>query len=194
MIKELEGKYLFFQDDPILNEYFFDRTLTETEEKKMDELDSLFSNIHRKIYGINRNTKYIGYLDNYGYYEMHDADRGYYSIMPHGDNPKELSFELMKSYLFDIGREIELQNRHKLEEEFINQYGSEIRYSCLFYPVTYALSKWNIYYDGNIPKDVIDDYEGYLNYIYKEDNVEWHYDNINSFNCKKIERTNQYAK
>lgn len=188
MIKELNGKYKFFQDDPLLEKYFFDKELTENERKKCSELYELVNNFCKKVYG--KKSSYIGicYLDNYGYYELKDIDRGWFDLMPLGEDVNKVALYAVDEILFKNGFRYELENRERLKQEFDERFKDlsfePNRGFHILHVTEYILSKWEIYYDGKLPEEIINKNESYMNNLWwtKEHHGKWEYD----INTKKI--------
>lgn len=199
MIKELEGDGSFFQDDPVLKKYFFDRKPTKSEKEKIDKLYSIVNNFCKKVYNEEVSYLDIGYLDDFGYYELTYADRGWYDLTELGEDVNKVSLHAIDEILFSNGFDYELQNRKILEQEFDTRFKefnfeplggleSNRRFNIL-HVTEYILSKWEKYYDGNIKEDTIKRYEDYINSIWwtKEQNITWEYDrDSKKINCKKV--------
>ena len=200
MIKELEGRYRFFQDDPI-RKYFFDRKATENEIQKMDDLAIKIEEFAKKVDLDDYDFKFAGYLDNYGYYILFDEDRGWYGLMPLGEDIEEAFSNCISISLSYISHYYELKNRDELQKNFNSRFsnmGFVIKetdeyiledYCPLFYDHEYELSVYDKYYDGNIPTEIIERYTNSLNNFWwsKEQGVKWEYDyNTKRFNCSKI--------
>ena len=213
MIKELEDKYEFHPGDPLLNKYFFNVKPTKNEMKKMNEVYKYVKKFIKKT-ELNRDLSYKpyalispSYLDNYGYYELIDVDRGNFDLIPLGEDVnKVISYSIYKM-LSMLSHDYELKNREKLNKEFDERFSkfnfkplygldSNRYFGCLHF-AEYAIDKWNIFFDNNIPSEIIKYYEDYLNNIWwsKQQGVVWKYDNDNKvFNCQKNEMIKKIKK
>lgn len=208
MIKELEGKTSFFQTDPLLLKYFFDVTPTEHELEKMREVCEPCEKFIEKT-GLEKDLRYVpyafdspAYLDNYGYYLLIDADRGNWDLIPLGEDVEKIKRTTIYRMLGSLGIEYELRNRKELRKEYDERfkemnfkplYDLETNryFNCLYY-VEYGISKFDIYYDGKIPDDIIDYFERRLNSIWwsKEQGVTWYYNReTKRFDCQKKEKS-----
>ena len=205
MIKDLEGELTW----KLLDKYFYKRKYTEEEIKKYQELDSMFRKFNLKVYGeeddIFSYQELFGYLENYGYYVVIDGDDGRCipTIQRHGFDKEKAFVSIIDDYLFMNAIDYELQNRKELSKDFqkrfgiygLNNYDKEFNsleffdnYFTLLYFSEYNLDKWDKYYDGNIPDEIIKSYEVYLNGIKwsHEQGFTWKYDrNIKQFNIKE---------
>lgn len=204
MIKELEDKYEFYPGDPLLDKYFFNVKLTKNEMKKMKEVYKYVKKFIQKT-KLSKDLSYKpyalispSYLDNYGYYELIDVDRGYFDLIPLGeDGDKVISYSIYKM-LSMLSHDYEFKSRKELEIDFNNRFGnfnfmplydleSNRYFQCLYF-AEYAIDKWNMFFDDNIPGQIIKHYEDYLNNIWwsKEQGVIWKYDIDNKkFDCQK---------
>ena len=204
MIKELEGKYEFYPGDPLLKKYFFDVKLTKNEIKMMKEVYKYIKEFIKKT-NLSKDLSYKpyalispSYLDNYGFYELVDVDRGYFDLIPLGENIQEVINYSINKMLSMLSHDYEFKNRQRLNKEFAERFedfnfkplynlDSNRYFSCLHF-AEYAIDKWDKYYNGNLPDEIVIYYENYLNNIWwtKEQHVVWNYDKVNKkFNCKK---------
>ena len=204
MIKELEDKYEFYPGDPLLDKYFFNVKPTKNEMKKMKEVYKYVKKFIQKT-KLSKDLSYKpyalispSYLDNYGYYELVDVDRGYFDLIPLGENIQEVINYSINKMLSMLSHDYEFKNRQRLNKEFAERFedfnfkplynlDSNRYFSCLHF-AEYAIDKWDKYYNGNLPDEIVIYYENYLNNIWwtKEQHVVWNYDKVNKkFNCKK---------
>ena len=159
MIKELENHNLsFFQDDPLYLKYFRNRKFNKNELKKTKKLYKKIDKFCEKtdvyyIYGLD-----LGYMDDFGYYQITDADRGNYDVWHLGENENEVFIKIINDILFSVFNSIEVHNRKVVEEEYHKRFG-DIEYDWLLFPREMALYKWKEYYDGNLPEELIKMYE-----------------------------------
>jgi len=166
MIKELENSNCsFFQKDPLFRKYFMDREKTENEESKEDEIYYLISGFCKKVFGNAYNIYMpdIEYLDDFGFYELVEADRGNFDVYNYGEDINEVFERSIIKLLFQLYSNKEVHNRKRIEEEYHQRFG-DIEYDWLLYPREEALNAWKVYYDGNIPDRLVDLYEKKLNY------------------------------
>ena len=214
MIKELEGK----MTKELLDKYFWHRKTTKVEKQKCRELNKMFKEFTKKVYGQEEDIfsydEWFGYLEDYGYYLLVDGDPG--KCLPYLNNygmDKEKAFVLIiYNFLIGMHQHYEFQNRRILCKDFQDRFGifgfknsdknfNELDFfdnyfNCLYY-AEYDLDKWNKYYDGNTPDEIIKYYENYLNDIWwtKEKGITWKYDVENKkFNCQKNQKIKKLIK
>ena len=205
MIKELEGNMTV----ELLNKYFWHRKITKLEMQKEIELYKMFKEFNKKVHDDEEDIfsydEWFEYLENFGYYILVDGDPG--KCLPYLDSyglEKEKAFiSIINNYLSMNAIRYELDNRKKLSNDFQERFGIygfnildkkfnsleffDNYFTCLYF-LEYNIDKWDKYYDGNIPVDMIKYYEEDLNNNWwsKEKNLTWEYDsNTKKFNCKR---------
>lgn len=202
MIKELEGKKIFSQEDVVFKKYFCNRKQNDFEEKKLEELSVLINDFCKKVFGKDNfdfsSVIYtvVSYLENYGYYAISDIDRGHMEIFNFGEDLDKAFKNIIINVLFIYSINYEFENRKKLENDFIHRFDNIEYFGCLYFAED-SIKYWNKYYDSNIPDDIINYYENYLNDIYlsKENNISWDFDSDKKlFNCKKQAKVKKLGK
>lgn len=199
MIEELKGEDLFFQDDEIFKKYFCNKEKTTIEHEKGEALANLIKDFCTKLYNEKmRNYQFLpsgyityNYLENYGYYFITDADRGWRSVINLGEDTNRAFILLVSDILFVHSMYYELENREKLQADFKNRFGDIEYFGCLYY-AEIAFQEWLKYYNDNVPIEIINYYEDYLNSVWwsKENNLNWKYNpNTKLFDCHTIEKT-----
>lgn len=207
MIKELAKKDEFFYSDPVFRKYFVDRKRTEFEKSKELEVYNMVFDFFKKTFNISvdnfKNLIYRmgyfsfgGYLDNYGFYSLSDADRGYYDIEYYGEDINVAFYRLVDDILFDFAYDNERENRRKNMIDFDTRFdGKDNKYFPSLYETEYMIDKWDKYYEGNIPEYIINYYEEQINdFVWsQENNVYWGY-NRETRKFESIKRHNKIKK
>ena len=182
MLKELKEKKCLFEGDELYIKYFSRRKETEFEKNKYEELSNVINGFYQKVYGDDNYKDFliyylsIGYLEDYGYYAITDADRGYKNIINLGEKVDDAFINLVCDALGSYAVDFECTNRDKLKKDFANRFGDMEYFHCLYY-AEYELNQWSKYYNGNIPNNIIEKYEKYLNSILLGDigKTNWQY-------------------
>ena len=192
MLRNIEREYCLFYTDPFLKENIFKKSLSNNEIEKYNELYTMISDFYKKVYNqVYRDNYYggfMGYLDNYGYYEITDADRGDYNLSFLGEDVYNAALYIIDNIISLYGVRYEEDNQFK--ENYPNRFSDpnlEVFNNAL-YNSEYILSKWYKYFDGNIPSNIIKKYEEYMTNLWmsKELSIEWEYDaNTQQFNYVK---------
>ena len=189
MIKELQGKKVLNYDDPLLEKYFM-KDSSENEKTKLEELYERVSLFMQKVFEEEYKPSkdyWFGYLDNYGYYQMDDFDRGWFELFNLGEDIDRVVFEVLDQLLYERSSEYEQNNREQLQREFNERFADQYfrplfnlnnKYARVLPMVEYALDKFDQYYDGKIPNSIIKHYEDYLTNIgwSKDQGIRWVYD------------------
>ena len=134
----------------------------------------MINGFYQKVYGDDNYNAFliyylsIGYLEDYGYYATTDADRGCKNIINLGEKVDDAFVSFINDSLFSYAVDFECTNRDKLKKDFANRFGDMEYFHCLYY-AEYELNQWSKYYDGNIPNNIIEEYEKYLNSILLDD-------------------------
>ncbi len=161
---------MFNNSDQIFNRLFFEER-SANEIRKTEELYELVNYFFRKVYDYQEDIFYellhsdycsLGYLKDIGYYAVEDMERGQYSFpdgLPCQNLNKAFSI-LVNGLLKSESIEYEYKNKEKLVKESSKNNGD---YNSLVVKYEYILDKWYKYYDGNIPNDIIKEYENKLN-------------------------------
>ena len=220
MIKELQGKKVLNYDDPLLEKYFM-KASSENEKTKLEELYGRVSLFTQKVFKEEYKPSkdyWFGYLDNYGYYQMDDFDRGWFEVFNLGEDIDRVVFEVLDELLYERSSEYEQNNREQLQREFNERtikvtnnlvkdmfekeqpketesfefeddeeeemyqylrplFNLDNKYIRTLPMVEYALDKFDKYYDGKIPDEIIKYYEDYLTNIgwSKDQGIKWLY-------------------
>lgn len=191
MLEYIKEKNTFFQNDIVFKKYFSERKQSKMEKKKLKEFKMLIKDFCKKVYGDDNYNSFlinyasIGYLEDYGYYTITDADRGYCDVFNFGENINEAFKNIIIDVLFNHSINYEFENREILEQDFIKRFDIEY-FGCLYFAEN-SLKHWNKYYDGNIPDNIINYYENYLNSIWwsEENNINWSFNlDTKKFNYK----------
>ena len=183
----------YFQTDEELK-LFWNKNYNAKEQEKIDKLEALIKNFQQKVFPqeksiIPSGTVAHGYLENYGYYIITDADRGYYDVYNYGLDLDIAFKSMITDILFSWAINHEFNNRPNLKIDFYNRFSTffDNTYEPCFYFAEYCLEKWQIYYDGVVPADIINYYENYLNSLEIKKNVVWRYDeDTQKLKCVKI--------
>ena len=171
MNTELENKDCLSGKGKIFNKYFVTGTKNNSELSKEKLLSEKVLDFYNKVYGEEKDHlthnmfdydfHSFGYLDDYGYYTMTYDGGNYYIIHNHKEDLDE-AFVAVARNILARGRRNELyQDKRTVKKEYKKDY--RMKYFDTIYQAKYDLDKWNIYYDGNIPKKIIDMYEDYMN-------------------------------
>ena len=186
-----------------LKEKYLGREELYSETQKCIKLNGRFKKFTKKVYGMEFNIfsycEIFGYLNGEGYYVLEDGDNGRIepTVIKYGLNEEEAFFKILDTFLYGCGANYELDNRKKLVKEFIeryHKYGFKIEngmidnYLGTIYIAEYCINKWNKYFDGNIPQEVINHYVEYVNDDYRNEmhGVNWWYNSEKKqFECEK---------
>ncbi len=188
MIKELQGIKKLDYDNPLLDKYFM-KSSSENEKTKLKELNARVSLFTKKVFEEEYKPSkdyWFGYLDDYGYYQMDDFDRGWFEVFNLGEDIDEVVFEVLDELLYEKSLEYEQNNREQLQREFNERFADQYlrplfnldnKYTRAIPMVEYALDKFDKYYDGKIPDTIIKHYEDYLTSIgwSKDQGIRWVY-------------------
>lgn len=128
-----------------------------------------------------------GYIDDYGYYTIHDGGNGYYIVLCCGEDINKAFINICKSIIDKNAKDEEKQNHREIKKIYKNRFGK--KYQELYF-TNYALSKWNDFYDGNIPSEIIDIYLNELanNNIDSSYNTNTHELSVNKTLTKKLKK------
>lgn len=175
MIKELSGKKQLYYDDKLFKKYFSEKIPTDNEEEKKEEFKNLLDEFCLKVYRMDSNAWgffphgfIFGYLEDFGYYILTVGDRGYYNLDNYGEDIEEAFKNIVTEILSVYAMDYEFENRKSLKEDFSNRFGN-MEYSGCIYFAENALQIWDLFYDGNIPKEIVDFYDDYLNRVCGDD-------------------------
>lgn len=199
MIKELAKKDEFFYSDPVFRKYFVDRKKTEFEKSKELEVYNMVFDFLKKTFNISGDNfknliyrmgyfSFGAYLEDYGFYSLSDADRGYYDIEYYGEDINIAFYKLVDDILFDYAHDNERDNRKKYMSDFDTRFDVKgNKYFSSLYETEYIIDKWDKYYEGNIPEYIIAYYEEQINdFVWsQENNTYWKYNR----ETKKFEPT-----
>ena len=193
MIDELENKKYLYSKSKLLNSIFIKREKTDNEIKKEKILLNLLLDFYQKAY--DKNTKELhytmfdydlcsfGYIDNYGYYMINYDNWNYYLVHIYGNNLFEAFSSLARSILNNKRREYLNKNKKTIKNEYFNRFKNIKNYEIIF-NAEYDLNKWNKYYQNEIPRELIDKYNEYVNdnyHLSKINNVLEYNKKIKSF-------------
>lgn len=183
----------YFQNDKEYLTLFRDKKYNAKEQEELNKLKALFKNFHQKVFPsekgiIPSGTVAHGYLENFGYYVITNADRGNYDVFNYGLDLDIAFKSIISDILFSWAINFEFANRQELEVDFSNRFSTFFdTYEPCFYFAEYSLEKWKIYYDDMVPIDIINYYENYLNSLKLKDNMIWRYDeDTKKLKCEKI--------
>lgn len=180
MIKELINKDYLHKDSKTFNNFFVERPKTANEIAKERLLNSKLLDFYNKVYDPEK--EYIditmfdldlnsyGYIDNYGYYSVCYDSFGYYIAHNFEDDLDSIFVSLARSILAKKRNEYLYQNKKIVKKEFKEKHHN-LKDFDIIYSSEYDLAKWNIYYDGNIPKEISYMYEMEDNYDSKKTKV-----------------------
>lgn len=174
MIKELENITLLPSNSPLLTKYFFKRKKNRKTILKEELMKRKLITFYHKVYHEDNYYQPFNYLDNYGYYRLKPLKQGkYYHVYNYGENINKAFIELIKDDLWGES----------------NAYESDY-HGSLVQRIEYILDKWDKYYNGKLPEEIISYYENYLNNNQwtKDQNVIWTYDKeTKKITCQKIQ-------
>ena len=212
MIKELIDKEEFYYSDPVFRKYFVDRKKTEFEESKELELYNMVFDFFKKTFSISDDNfknliyrmeyfSFGAYLDNYGFYSLSDADRGYYDVEYYGDDINVAFYRLVDDILFDYANEDERNNHKRFIDDYNRRFDNSTtnnqKYFSSLYVIEYIISKWNIYFDGNVPEYIISYYEECMNdSVWSQENrINWNYNKeTNQFDWERKHKTKKLGR
>ena len=167
MIDGLHNRDLFYKENDLFKKYFLQRIRNENELLKELALSKMFLNFYQKVF--NPNQKQVaygmfdfdffgyGYIDDYGYYTIHDGNNGYYVVTCYDDNINKAFINVAQSCIDRNAKFEEIQNRKEIKKMYKNRFGCLKNYRELYY-INYALIKWNDFYDGKIPNEIVEAY------------------------------------
>lgn len=197
MIKELNNKDLFYKENEIFIKYFCQRIRTENELMREIQLSRMILKFYQKVFVKEQNviTRDIfdydffnyGYIEDYGYYTIHDDSNGYYIVICYGDDINKAFINICQSIIDKNAKTEERQNHRDIKKTYKNRFGK--KYQEVYF-IKYALSKWNHYYEGNIPSEIVDKFINELanNNISSSYNVNTHELSINNTLTKKLKK------
>ena len=187
---------------------YLGREETYGESQKCINLIKKFNQFTKKVYGIEFSIfgydEILGYSNDFGYYKLYNYGGETPLELKYGFNEDEVFFRLLDYFLINAGMYYEYDNREKFQKDFKNRFSDldfkkinqrdinvyDEYFNDLYY-YEYALDKWDKYYDGNIPLEIIGYYQNILNND-SWSNVQkviWKYNlEIKKFDCKKNEK------
>ena len=183
MINELESKDYLYSKSKTFNDYFVKREKTDNEIKKETIIIKLILDFYQKVY--DKEMKELdndifdfdlcdfGYIDNYGYYVINYDNWGYYLVHCYGEDLLEIFSTLVRSVLNAKRRNYLCKNRKIIKNEYRNRFRHFKNYDVIF-NAEYDLDKWNKYYNDEIPEEIINRYNDYVNnnyYLSKVNNI-----------------------
>ena len=192
MIIEANEKTYYQTDEEL--KLFWNKKYNVKEQEEFDKLKALLINFQQKAFPqeksiIPSGIVTYGYLENFGYYVIENSDRGHYTVCNYGLDLDIAFKSIIKDILFSWAIDYEFDNRANLKIDFYNRFSTffDATYEPCFYFAEYCLEKWQIYYEGIVPTDIINYYENYLNSLEIKKNVIWRYDEkIQKLKCVKI--------
>ena len=107
----------------------------------------------------------------------------YYLVHIYGNNLFEAFSSLAKSILNNKRREYLNKNKKIIKNEYLTRFKDIKNYEIIF-NAEYDLNKWNKYYQNEIPRELIDKYNRYVNdnyHLSKINNVLEYNKKIKSF-------------
>ena len=144
---------------------------SENELAKENELTQLLLAFYQKTFDENAkaithemfdpNFKTYIYVDGCGYYAIkygHKYDTKHYPSL------NEAFINIAEIMLHKKSADYERKNHKELKRDFKKRFENQ-KYIFLIAEYEYELSKWNKYFDGNIPEEVIDGYDKGVNVI-----------------------------
>ena len=174
MINELANKDLFYKEDKLFKKHFSEKKKTKKEQNAEKQLSSLVLSFYQKVY--DKETQKInysmfdlafctyGYLEDYGYYAISYDDNNHYCV-EHYDGIHDAFISIARKILSHKFYSCEKKSKSDLKNDFKTRFGN-VRYFDDIYRYEYELDKWNKYFDGNIPNDLITMYNNYINSCY----------------------------
>ena len=159
--------YIIHKSDKLLSQYLYRQNKTQKEKEKESQLNKKILEFYQKAY--NQQAKNItidifnydlfdyGYKENAGYYAVYDGTFGYFDIIVFGDNVSRAFRNLGKNIIDRKSEDNINKNAKTIKKEYKNRFSHTNKYLKLYY-LEYALRKWDQYYDGNIPQEILDEY------------------------------------
>lgn len=172
---DLKNMYLINNDSKQFHD-IFDRTKkTESEASKEKILFNMLLDFYQKLYDkrienitldlFDFDVVTIGYLDKFGYYmAMYDVN-GYYALYAYGENINNAFFDIAGSILTREFNLYEKKNHKAIKSDYKTRFAG-LKYDKYLVQIEYEISKWNMYYDGNLPDEFINIYKNYLDFIF----------------------------
>lgn len=181
--KKKETKNIFHTTEKEFKKYF-DKTKSNHEKNKEQLLLNLLNDFFSKVYKesqsfIEKDYPYIGYTEHYGYYALTKTGHNLFTLVEGFpcQNIDDAFYLIIEDYLWSHGIDFEYNNREKLKKDYNKRFHNS-NYNDVMYFCEYALDKWNKFYGKNIPENIINYYEKYLNnlWISSKENIKWEYD------------------
>ena len=197
MIRELHNKDLFYKENDTFIKYFLRRIRNENELTREIQLSRMILKFYQKVF--NKEQRIItrdifdydffnyGYIDDYGYYTIHDGGNGYYTVICYGEDINKAFINACQSIIDKNAKEEEIKNHREIKKIYKNRFGR--KYQELYF-TNYALSKWNDFYEGNIPNEIINNYLNELanNHIDSSYDKSTHELSVNNTFTKKLQK------
>ena len=171
MNNEFNNIYLIHKGDERLKKYAF-KGKTEIELNKQKVLTDLILSFYKKVYNnevskVSTDMFYYdllkyGYNLDDGYYIIYGGRHGYYELVVFKDNIDGIFINTIESIIEKHSSDNIYHNKASINEEYIKRFGN-INNIWQIYNIEYILDKWNKYYDGNIPQELLDKYLNKIN-------------------------------
>lgn len=191
--KDNKRQLLYYKDE-LFARLVSNKKTKEDEEKSLEFFNKLKKDV-MKLFNVkdkkaNEYIKYIfyslGYVSGVGFYALQDADRGHYSMI-YGlpcDDIEEANLMALKEIIMEQSIGNELANREKYEKELQKRFDIKklSEYSSALFFAEFDLEKWSIFFNNDLPEEIIKYYEDYLNDVCKirKKGLTWKYVKENS--------------
>lgn len=162
----------FFIKSKSISKYFLEREKTENEIVKEKELCDKVLEFYKRVYDENAESLNItmfdynlfnfGYMNDYGYYVIKYSDWSQLLVHSYKDNLDEVFYALASSILDKKRNEFETKHKRNIKKDIKTRFGRRIDFDRIFI-AEYNLDKWNRYYNGNIPTELVSKYEEFIN-------------------------------
>ena len=169
---------MFHQLNDKCRALFLAHQRTKLEQAKIDDLSNLISDFYQKVYnnpefGID-NTHFFfdfidyGYLEDYGYYIVRNANQNYYTVTCYGEDINHIFIDVVNNIINSKAYNELYKHRKQIKKNVYYRFRSSENYERIF-SAEYALDKWSKYFDGDIPEEIAASYENILNSEYNSE-------------------------
>jgi len=157
-----------YGDEMYIKVFEEEKSASELQNKKIfdDKIAEFYKKIDAKLV-IPAGYISFGYKKDIGYYVIYDCDRGFMEFingLPCSDLEKAFMITIRDLLNYESFH-YEFENREKLKKEYFKRKNG-IEYNELLLAYEYILNKFDKYYDGDIPDELIKEYEDHLNNLY----------------------------
>lgn len=205
---EIKNILFLHKDSEKFKTQFCNHVSNENEKSKERELSQKVLNFYQKVY--DNNAKSIkcdyfdydfsgyGYIDNFGYYIVSYDGWGYYYVICYEEQTDKAFVNIVQSILTKK-RDTYLQdNKKSIKKEYRERFNNK-QCSQFAFEFEYDLDKWNKFYDGNIPDDLMQIYQRRIDFfndysIYSNNKMLEYDKSTNKIIEKNISKTRKLTK